>query len=217
MDILIFFIITLFVLFRLYQVLGTRTGTERKPPRPADPASVRPSPVVVRAEKTADAWPGAGDPHSLNTLAGNLARVKSMDPNFSEGHFLRGSRIAFEMIVQAFANGDLTTLQSLLDPKLYKDFAASVAARKSAGHKMETTVVRLRDPDITSAKIDGDDVYLTVTFKSEQITATRDADGKITDGDPDRIYDITDIWTFRRNLRAQTSNWFLNETQTAES
>jgi predicted lipid-binding transport protein (Tim44 family) len=176
---------------------------------------------VVRAEKTVDIASGSvnsGDaPHELNTLAGNLARIKSMDPNFSEGHFLRGARLAFEMIVQAFASGDKSTLQSLLDAPLYDSFAKSADARKAAGQKMETTIVRLRDPDISAAKIDGDNVYLTVVFKSEQITTTRDADGKIVDGDPDRIYDITDIWTFRRHLRSATSNWFLTETQTSES
>ncbi|TAH35769.1 MAG: Tim44 domain-containing protein [Alphaproteobacteria bacterium] len=214
-DIIIFAIIAFVLAFRLWQVLGTRTGLERKD---QDYANLRraAAPASPTTGKNIDITVGEESQHALNALSANLAQIKNLDHNFAEGHFLRGARVAFEMIAKAFADGDKGTLKQLLDAALYDNFAKAIDERKTKGERMELTIVRLRDPDITDARIVGSEVYLTVLFKSEQITTTRDKDNKVIDGDPDRIYDINDIWTFRRNAGSSATNWYLTATQSHE-
>ncbi len=215
-DIIIFAIIAFVLLFRLWQILGTRTGMERKDQDYANLRRQAPVQTAAKGGQAVDITVGDENKHALNALSANLAQIKNIDPNFAEGHFLRGARLAFEMVAKAFADGDKGTLKQLLDPALYDNFAKAIDERKSRGERMELTVVRLRDPDITDARIVGSEVYLTVLFKSEQITTTRDSDNKVIDGDPDRIYDINDIWTFRRNVGSTATNWYLTATQTHE-
>lgn len=211
MDLLLFVLFALFMGWRLYTVLGTRTGNERNPedfkhiyerPETRDPAR-RNLDVVIGEDSDAPL-----------TLSGAIAQIKIADPYFDEKKFLRGARGAFELILKAFADGDKQQLKELLSPAAYANFAGAIDARKANGERLETTLVRLRDPDITDAKIAGGDAFITVTYKSEQISATKDKHGKLIDGDPDRIFDVTDIWTFTRKLRAEKPTWYLSETST---
>lgn len=203
MDILVFALVTAILLFRLYQVLGRRDGFERPPeiapvPRPRPAVN-----IVVGEEETAP-----------QTLAGRIAQIHRADPSFDEKKFLRGARAAFDAIMSAFSAGDKKTLRNLLSPQVFAHFEEAIDARTEQKHTIEAKIVRLRDPDISEARLEGEEMYITVTFHSEQISATVDADGKVVDGDRDRIYDVTDIWTFRRKIGATSPTWYLTETKT---
>ena len=220
-DIIIFAVIAIFLGLRLYQVLGSKTGFEDESKGAAwskhlsaktDETAAAQSPVGGKVDVTV----GDDSGHPLNQLSKTLSEIKRRDQSFSEGHFLRGARGAFDIIVSAYAKGDKDTLKKLLDPALYGQFESGIDQRWERGEVMESTIVRLRDPDISAAEISGDNILLSVSFKSEQISATRDKSGKVIDGDPDRIYDIVDIWTFRRNLNSASTNWYLAATKSGD-
>lgn len=215
-DIIFFALVAAFIILRLRSVLGRRTGNERrqdpfakpqpgpKVPGQADaPAEIVQRGEVVTLPRRADASP-AGTP-----LAGALTQIKLADPTFDELSFEKGARAAFEFIVTAFAAGDRDKLRPLLNDEVYGNFVAAIEAREAAGHKHETTLVRIKSADIVEARMEGPTALVTVKYVSEQINATRDAEGKVIEGNPDRIAEATDIWTFARNTRSDDPNWIL--------
>lgn len=215
-DILIFAIIAIFLCIRLYQVLGGRNGNE---PPPQDTGWHRQitRPTQNRAETVHDmtviGQKPPPDPGADNPLSAALAQIKSADRQFAEGHFLRGARAAFELIVKAYSHEDIKTLRELCDPAVYDLYARFIDERKARGENMDTTLVRVRDPQIAGARIAGTDIFIDVQFQSEQINFTRNADGRVIDGDPDRIFDVNEIWTFRRDTAQASSLWFLHATK----
>jgi predicted lipid-binding transport protein (Tim44 family) len=81
---------------------------------------------------------------------------------------------------------------------------------------LSTTLIGIRTAEIIDARMQGRDAFVTVKFVSEQVNATRDADGAVVEGDPNKVETITDLWTFTRNTRARDPNWFLAETATPQ-
>ena len=209
-DIIFFALVAAFVILRLRSVLGRRTGNERQRPDPFRPAS---QPV----ERAPDVAPGTlpGAPPAPGSLAGGLAQIKIADPSFDEQEFMKGARAAFEYIVAAFAAGDEDKLKPLLSAEVFDGFRGAIANRRNAGQTHETTIVRLRDVEPTSARMEGTTAAVTIRYVSEQINVTRDAAGQVVDGDPDRITEVTDMWTYARNTRSSDPNWILVATDAA--
>jgi predicted lipid-binding transport protein (Tim44 family) len=146
-----------------------------------------------------------------------LLEVASYDTALEPEAFLRGAGAAYEMIVTAFAAGDRKTLKDLLSREVYDGFVAAIADRESRGEKVEQQFVGIRKADIVEAEMKGGTAFMTVRFVSELITASLDKAGTVLSGDPSKVTDVTDIWTFSRdvsNARALTNlNWRLVATQ----
>jgi len=223
-EILIFALIAAFLIYRLNAVLGTRNGSERPRPNPfAAPDAARPLAAAAPQLATpapAFALPVAQHDEFIDAESNRDGRIDSglqdiaaADPYFDLNTFLQGARYAFDMIVTAYAKGDLDALKSLLSPKLYKDFAGGVAARQAEGHTSEITIHRVKSSRLTDAHMGGPIAYITVDFEVDETTVTRDASGQIIDGHPDNIFNIRDIWTFMRDTRSTDPNWVLIETK----
>ena len=219
LDILIFAIIAAFLVYRLKSVLGTRSGDERPRPNPfvANEVSARP-PLVVPKQmflqkpiKLID--PAANKDGRIDT---GLDEIAAADPHFDVNSFMDGARYAFEMIVKAYSKGDRQALKPLLSDKIYKDFEAGIMAREVVGQTAETTIHRIKDARITAAHLGGTMAYITVDYDVEQTTVTRDKDGTVVEGNPDRISNVEDIWTFTRDIRSADPNWILIETSAPE-
>jgi predicted lipid-binding transport protein (Tim44 family) len=207
-DILLFAAIAGFLVLRLRNVLGRRTGTERRrdpfaPPRPPLSPQAAPSaaPGAKVIEATAVAVPPSGP--------GGIAALKAADPSFAVDTFLQGARGAFEIIVNAFAAGETDALKPLLSPDVFAGFAEAIRARAAAHETLQNTLISIKSVEITDAHIEGDTALVTVKFVSEQSTVTRDAAGKAIDGDPERVVEHCDFWTFARAVRARNPNWML--------
>jgi len=219
-DIIIFAAVAAFLFYRLRSVLGERHGEERERPNPFSfdpskaPAPLEPAapPMDVRDDQPVGVIP---QPPSFNTdtLDGRLAQLRAADPNFSEKTFLTGARAAFELIVTAFAKGDTAALRPLLSDDVYDSFAGAIRARQAARETLETKIVRVKSVDLLDVGMVLNTARVTVRFVSEQIQVTRDADGKVVDGDEAKSADVTDRWTFSRNTRALDPNWQLAETR----
>lgn len=193
------------ILFRLYSVLGRRTGHER-PPRQlplaggtakANADNVVPLPVPQRA---IEAQPS--DP-----VAQGLAAISRADRNFDKDHFIGGARHAYELIVTAFAAGDRITLKPLLSDEVYAAFDHGIKAREDRHEKTDFTFVGFKDLSIVHAEMKGRLAEVTLSFQAQYISATTDANGAVIEGDPKTVRDVTDLWTFARDTRSSDPNW----------
>jgi predicted lipid-binding transport protein (Tim44 family) len=208
-DIIFFALVAAFIILRLRSVLGRRTGNERSRPdpfRPAPPEPVERAPEVLTAPAAAG---GATPPPAVGSLAAGVAQIKIADPAFDEQEFIKGARTAFEYIVSAYAAGDEDKLKPLLSTEVFDRFREAIRNRKTAGQTHETTIVRIREVEIAGARMEGATAAVTVRYVSEQINVTRDATGQVVEGDPDRIAEVIDVWTYARNTRSSDPNWIL--------
>lgn len=212
-DILIFAAIAGFLILRLRSVLGRRHGEERRRPNPLQPQK----PVeaagdnVVRMPDRGLRQPAPADDSPL-PIAQQVEQVRSADPRFDEAGFLYGARMAFEMIVGAFAAGDKQALRPLLSDDVFAAFAHAIDDRLAKGWTLETHLAKVEEPDLKQARLENRTAYVTVRFISHQINVTRDAQGNVVDGDPNDTVEMTDIWTFARDTRNADPNWTLVQT-----
>ncbi|MCP4327015.1 MAG: Tim44 domain-containing protein [Alphaproteobacteria bacterium] len=208
-DLIFFAMIAVFLILRLRSVLGRRTGHERPPDH-------------VAYERTNDkanddnvvALPDRGDGDAMEStpLEAGLAQIRVTDRAFDPEEFVVGARVAFEMVVAAFAKGEKEALRPLLSDEVYDNFTNAIDARENRGESLETTLVGIKESNIIEARLDSRVAFVTVRFVTEQINVTRDIGNKVVDGDPDHVTKITDIWTFARNTRSRDPNWTLVET-----
>ena len=225
-DILLFAAIAGFFGYRLWRQLGQKHGEERERPNPfAEPAERREdlqqNPGGQNPGRAAPIHAGAlvGEPIVENgdggplSLASELERVQSADPNFDEKTFLHGARAAFAMIVEAFAKGDRASLRDLLSPKVLANFEQAIATREKAGESLETRILQLRDAVVVAARLEGSIAQISVEFSSDQINLTRDAQGRVINGDAQKPEIVIDRWTFSRDARSEDPNWLLSATE----
>ncbi len=150
-------------------------------------------------------------------LAQQIHDVKKIDPEFNQDDFLQGATKAFEMILEAVNKGDKGVLKSLLSPKLYTQFDKLIDAREKKKQVWDNTLLRIKKAEISDIEIkDGTLVFVTIQVVSEQILVTKDAKGKIIDGDPDQIEVLTDVVTFSRDATSPDPNWMLVKTTTTD-
>jgi len=217
LDILILAMLAAFIIFRLRSVLGRRTGQERPPTdtfsRSSDAEKKANENVVKlpeRDETGARAKPAKAEPQT--PLEKGIAAIQAADGTFDGPSFLEGSKGAFEMIVTSFAMGDLGKVKAFLAKDVYDNFADAVEERLKAKETLETTVVGFKTASIVEARLEARIALVTVKFVSEQINASRDRNGEVIDGDPEKPIDVTDIWTFTRDTKSRDPNWALAET-----
>ncbi len=149
-------------------------------------------------------------------LAHGLNAVLQQDSSFDANHFLTGAKSAYEMIVMAFANGDRRALKDLLSSEVYDSFDAAIKIREKNEQKTETRFVSIDKAELVNAEVRDRTTQLTVRFVSQMISVTRDKAGAVVDGNPDRVSDITDVWTFARDVNSRDPNWKLVGTGSAQ-
>ena len=213
LDIILFAGVAGFLLFRLRSVLGRRTGNEHRRSDPFAPRPAAPPPASPRFGD-APANAAAPAPNGVSTDDG-LSALRAADPSFNPDGFLTGARSAFEMIVQAFAAGDKTTLQPLLSPDVFAAFSDAIQARQAAKETHETKIVAIKVAVIEHVAVEGANGIVTVKLVTDQINATRSADGAVVEGDADKVVEKTDFWTFTRPLRSRNPNWILVATHSS--
>jgi predicted lipid-binding transport protein (Tim44 family) len=222
LSIVVFLLLAVFVGWRLYSVLGTRTERdEQSPPSSAftrlkvvpQPEKEPVAPDQTPAEPDPLRWKGIAEPDS--SLAMALDSLAAADRGFDVRQFISGARGAYEAIVMAFASGDRTTLRDLLSREVFESFVMAIADREKRGETVETTFVGIDKAEIRQVNLRGNTAHITINFVSKLITATRDAAGAVKDGATDKVVDVTDIWTFARELNSRDPVWKLIATEAA--
>lgn len=211
-DLILFAMVAAFLVLRLRSVLGRRTGFER--PQPGEqPAPAGPAPrEAVAPPPPAAASRALPDPRSPVGQA--LTRIRGADPAFDPATFLGGAEGAFRMIVEAFAAGDRATLRGLLSDEAYAGFDQAIAARETAGASQRTEIRAVHNMGIEEADLRGTIADITVRITSDQVNVTTAADGSIAAG-AEAVTEITDLWTFQRDLSVSDPTWKLVGTRPA--
>lgn len=228
---IIFLALALLIFLKLRSVLGQRTGRERPP---YDPFSARdqvrgstgdkvvtlPTRAVEQAAKPVepvepvDRWKGIAA--SGSATAAGLDAIFAADKGFDPRHFLTGARAAYEMIVVAFAQGDRRTLREWLSKEVYDSFDAVIRDRETRGETTETRFVSIDTTEIAGAELRGRTAHVTVRFVSQLVSVTRDKSGNVIDGNADAVTDVTDAWTFARDITSRDPNWKLVATEAGQ-
>lgn len=146
-------------------------------------------------------------------LSEGITQIRAADPGFSPSDFLDGANGAFEMILQAYVEGDTRTLKNLLAKDVYQSFASAIQARNDNGQRIEDTLVGIDSTDILEARMEDSAALVTVKFVSEQVNVLYDAEDEVIEGDPHKVIVVTDIWTFSRDTRSRDPNWSLVSTR----
>ena len=214
-DIIILAFIAGYLVLRLRRVLGRRDGHEggfqdqfrdREDPESDTKADDN---VVHLPDRAEDVDVTDIDDSTNDPISAGIIQVRVADPTFDPAGFAEGAKMAFEMILNAFASGDRKSLKDLLSPDVYKNFDNAISEREVAGEKLEDTLVGIRSSEIVEASMDGHHSVITLKFVSEQISALRDTEDNIIDGNPNEVIEVTDFWTFSRDTRSKDPNWTL--------
>ena len=219
------------IFFKLRSVLGRKTGTERPPFEPyqragqgagtstsQDPLLARRSEDDVKSPAPArlSAEERIGDVVTADSAArAGLVAIADADPAFDPGHFVQGAKAAYELIVTEFAGGNRKALKPLLSPDVFEGFSTAIGDRESRGEKVETRFVGINLAEIVDAELRNKTAQVTIRFLSQLITATRNRAGELIDGDPMKVRELADIWTFARELSSSNPNWRLVATHQA--
>ncbi len=209
------------IFWRLRSVLGTRTGLERPPVEfkrastPAEPEKPELHPQTIDGEATeispeVPIWQGHAEKDS--PLANALVDLSKKAPDFSPGTFLAGAAAASEMILDAYAAGNKKALQPLLSKEVYDAFASAIDERQRLGQTMSFRYVGMKKNHIDAVNLNGNRASITTAFTCEAIGATTDSTGVVIDGDAKAIRDISNTWTFERDVTSRDPNWKLVST-----
>jgi predicted lipid-binding transport protein (Tim44 family) len=219
LDIIIFAMLAGYLVFQLRRVLGRRTGQEEQ--RRTNPFKRQPDDaaendnVIALADRATNESPD-DETANLDPEMNGLTQLKMVDPDFDDREFLRGAKGAFEWIVAAFSRGDRKELGTLLSPSLFESFEAAIDQRENASETLETTISSMKSATVDDVTLEDSVVSITVEFITDQVKVTRDAQGNVVEGDPNRIDTLTDIWIFARDLRSRDPNWQLVGTRDPE-
>jgi predicted lipid-binding transport protein (Tim44 family) len=221
---IIFLVIAVVIFMRLGSVLGRRTGNEPSPfdQRVKTPqAGARNDNVVALPPRDRTPAPSAApdlEPLARHAAPGTplhdgLVAIAKADPSFDPEHFLSGAKVAYEMVVTAFAEGDRATLKNLLSPEVYDGFLSAIADRERRQNRSELTFVGMEEARITAAEFAGRTARVSVRFVAELISVTRDKGGSVVEGDATEVQTIRDAWTFARDVESRDPNWKLVATE----
>jgi len=212
-SILLFGLLAGFMVFKVYSVLGRRTGRERSPEEQLRlPDGARSNPKAPPPKDNVVTLPERGGAAAASA-AGPLARafldIKVLDRNFDTERFLSGARSAYEMIVTAFARGERDTLRPLLSEDVFSAFDQEIKSREAKKERVEFTFLALKSARITGAELKGRSAEITVTFESEVMLAGYDPAGALIEGDAKTPHKVAEVWTFARETNATDPNWML--------
>lgn len=222
-EIILIALVAIFLVLRLRSVLGRRTGNERPPAQDPFTPPPAPKPEARRDSGNVAQLPrpeAAPVPRSVGQVrvapdaASGVEAIRNVDRTFDAQGFASGARAAFEMIVGAFAKGDLAALRPLLDDATYASFEAAIRDREAQKRVLETSLIGFDSTELLRAELRGSMAHVTMRFVTEQINLTRGPDGLIVDGNPNTVERVTDLWTFARDTRSDNPNWLLVGTDT---
>ena len=211
--VVLFAMVAGFLAFRLYAVLGKRTGHEQPLPKPADERV-----VTLPAARPIDTVPEVRESGVRTIETGaetGLRAVISGDPSFDVTRFLEGAKGAYRVILEAFWRGDDAALEGLVSDEIREAFATAIAERTTAGHVLDNRLIAIDRAVIADAAVESRIARVSVRFDADIAAVTRDAEGNVIAGSLSDAVVTHDIWTFARGLRSDDPNWKLVETDEA--
>ena len=179
-----------FIILRLRNILGKRTGHQSK--------------VISKY------FPRGME--TLKDIENNDAIKSGNIDEEAKKQFLKGAEIAYETIITSFAKGDKKSLKTLLAKNMFGRFSEVIDERKSKQLKYETTFIGLKSSKILEFKKIENIYKVSVNFVSEIITCVKDKNNQVIEGNPDTIKTVNDVWKFSKNMWSQDPTWYLVDT-----
>ncbi len=190
LDIILLAMIAGFIILRLRNILGRRTGHQDK--------------VFSNfSEKKFEQFE--------EKIKSNIKKSQTEFDSKDKKVFLKGAEIAYETIINAFAKGDKKNLKTLLTKEMQDNFYSAIEERNSKNIKSELTFVGIKSSVIEKFDKTTEALFFTVKFVSEIISVTKDKDNKVIEGDPNKIKTVIDHWKFTRKISSTNPNWYLAE------
>ena len=189
-DIILLAMFAGFIILRLRNIMGRKTGHQGKPMSRYFPRGME----------------------TLQDIENNEAIKSGNVDEEAKKQFLKGADIAYEQIITAFSKGDKKSLKTLLGKKMYEDFSEVIDERKKKDHNYETTFIGVKSSKVLEFKKIENIYKVTVNFVSEIITCVKDKNNKVIEGNPDVIKTVNDVWKFSKNMWSQDPTWYLVET-----
>ena len=202
-EVILYAAIATIVCIVLYSVLGKSVGQD-----PSEKLNIKTGPKLKKSTKHNDVKTKAT---MSKEVSDGLNKIKLIDPTFSTSEFIGGSKAAYSMIIEAFAEGDKETLKSLLTSKVYKVYINEINTREKSKYKQVTDLVRLSESTIKSIKVSGKIATIEVVYKAELSSALFDDDNKLIKGDPDILALISETWSYKKDLTSNNYNWLLSD------
>lgn len=215
-DILILAMIAIFIINRLRNVLGKKTGnesdivqkfTQRKSTfKESEPDSISDQKVSKADDSIKKIF------HSNKKINSTINEILKIDINFELNSFCDGAKKAFEFILTQYSSSNLKALEKLVSKNMYKSFENQINLRSKKSEELEITIISVKNPEIKNVNIEKKQVaYFKLLFDSEQVQITKNSKGEIIDGDNNQILQIKEFWTFSKNLKSKDPNWILEE------
>lgn len=210
MEILLSAALMIYLFYRLWTVLGTRSGSERTRDYSFTSEDTDSSVVVMPTRNKED-----HDQENVvdAEVVDRFAPLKKIDNDFNVDQFLSGAQTAYEMIIEAFSDGQKKRLKKLLSDTVYHRFESAIDERISQNQTLTTTIHDIHDCHVDAVDIIGSIARVTVRFKSEQTIITTDENGTILDNPAKLSTVLNDIWTFEKDLSTDTNIWILVKTR----
>lgn len=218
-DIIVLAAVAIFVLLRLYGVLGQNIGHHDDRPQERDATFDNDSKVIEltprQIEHMAEMQPEAPEEDNgglPDAIQQGIAQIREQERDFRMREFLEGARIAFEMVLEAFNKDDRDTLKSLLDKPVYDAFAQTLRERSEQESYTETTLVSILEAEPLTVEVDGKHAIISVRFVTEQVQVSRARGGEQVKDSASTVEQVEDVWRFARTLRSANPNWKVTAT-----
>ena len=203
-DIIIFAIIAIFLVYRLKSILGQNSDGNEQNDK-IDIGKKDFTNVVKLGKKQ----------FAINDTINNKDTIYKDDPTFNKEEFLKGAQNFFEMVIDSFVKGDLKNIEMYIENKLIKNFQLVIDERFQEGETLKINIIKMNSIQIKDVKRLENFLRVTVLFESEQIKVLKDKKGKIIDGDQKNSITVKDLWTFEKKINSKDLNWILVETSDA--
>lgn len=211
METILLLAATAFIFYRLWSVLGSRDGFEKKMDWNVgqNEQNLQEDNVIVLSQDKVEEF---RDSNVLTKFEDSIQKIKAREPDFDLDQFLRGSQKAFKLIVKLFADGQLQKLQHLISPQIYEKFRQAIEDRESREEKLEIEFLDVRS-ELSAIDFEEDKAIITVEFESHQIAATVSSDGLSYDNPSRLTTTVRDVWTFKKALDSNVKIWTLSKTK----
>ena len=213
-DILILAMIAIFIVNRLKNVLGKKTGNEHDivEKYSRSKTNFKESPPDQISKSNQNQKP-VNDVffHKDPKINSDLREIYNQDENFDSKEFLDGSKKAFEFIIKNYSEEKLEPLKKLLSSSIYRDFESQIDARVKKSQNLDITIIGIKSAEIVKASLKSKIALICVKFSSEQVQVVKDLEGKIVEGDNNQILSIDEKWSFSKNLKSKDPNWTLEK------
>ena len=204
LDILIFAIIALFLIFRLKNILGTKTGFEDSSFNKDKTESKLANVVSINSKKTSQ---------KHDNLDKEIIKIKKTDEKFDYIQFIDGSQTFFKMVLEAFVEGNLDKVKEFIKPSVLKNFNLAIKERNKESETLIINLKAINKTEILSSVTSKTTLKISVEFESFQIKALKDKDNNLIDGHLNKEISVKDVWVFERKINNLNPNWTLIETK----